>query len=227
MLCCSKQPAEIPFSICEVLPSPHFPLPFLTQQQSTLLDKGKEEISSSEQGETATEPRNENTERGSPEGLEKFYHCPGISNLEVEGVTPEKVKRVLLLVLSTKQAPLAEAFPCQYNCVHQDTCQHCKVAVERGRNTSTSVPVNIPKAGWSQKAATCIAQQQAEMGTTFVYSLMLKGIKHTRAQSQTCSINPVPKMPHNCYKGTETSQAFLQERRGHCKEGNRTAGHSK
>lgn len=118
MLCCCKQPAETPFSICEVFPSPPFPPLFLTQQQSTLLDKGKEEISSSQWEETATEPRNENTERGSPEGLEKLYHCPGISNLEVEGVTPEKVTRVFLLVLSTKQATLAEAFLCQYNCVH-------------------------------------------------------------------------------------------------------------
>jgi len=100
--------------ICgEALPSPPFPLLFLTEQHSTLLDKGEEEISSSEQGETVTEPRNEKPERGSPEGLEKFYHCPGISNLEAEGVAPEKVKRVFLLILSTKQPTLAGAFLCQ------------------------------------------------------------------------------------------------------------------
>lgn len=201
MLCCSKQPAETLFSICEVLPSPPFPPLFLTQQHSTLLDKGKEEIPSSERGDTATEPRNENTERGSPEGLEKFYHCPGISNLE-EGITPEKVKRVFLLVLSTKQAALAEAFLCQYNCVHTGHLPALQGSCREGRNTSTTVPVNIPKAGWSQRTPTCTAQQQVETCTTFVCSLMPKGIKHLCAQPQTCPINPVPNMPHNCYKAT-------------------------
>lgn len=90
---------------------------FLTHWQSTFLDKGKEEISSSKQGKTAAEPRNKNPKRGSPEGLEKLYHCPGISNLEVKGVAPE-VKRLFLLVRSTKQSTLAEAFLCQYNCVY-------------------------------------------------------------------------------------------------------------
>lgn len=105
--------------ICgEVLPSPPFPLLFLTRQWSTLLDKSKEEISSSVQGERAAEPRNEKPERGSPQGLEKFCHCPGISNLEAEKLAPEKVKRAFLLVLSTKQPTLAETFLCQYNCVH-------------------------------------------------------------------------------------------------------------
>lgn len=106
------------FSICEVLSQSSFHPAVLTHQQSTLLDKGKEKISSSRQGEIATEPRNEKPKRGSPEGLEKFYHCPGISNLELEGVAPEKVERVFLLVLSTKQPTPAEAFLCQYNCVH-------------------------------------------------------------------------------------------------------------
>lgn len=66
-----------------------FPLLFLTHQQNMLLDKGKEKISSSKQ-ETAAEPRNEKPKRGSLEGLKKFYHCPGTSNLEVKGGAPEK-----------------------------------------------------------------------------------------------------------------------------------------
>lgn len=104
-------------SFLALLP-PFPPRLFLTHWQSTFLDKGKEEISSSEQGKTAAEPRNKKPKRGSPEGLEKFYHCPGISNLEVKGVAPEEVKRVFLLVRSTKQSTLAEAFLCQYNCVY-------------------------------------------------------------------------------------------------------------
>lgn len=215
MLSCSKQPAKIPFSICEVLPSPPFPPLFLTQQQSTLLDK--EEISSSERGETAREPRNENTERGSPEGLEKFYHCPGISNLEVEGVTPEKVKRVFLLVPSTQQATLAGAFPCQYNCVHTGHLPALQGSCGEGKEYQHS-RASKHSYGRLVTEGSYLHCTTAETRTTFVCSLMLKGIKHIRAQSHICPINPVPKMPHNYYK---RPSAFLQERRGHCKEGKR------
>lgn len=108
------------------------------------------------------------------------------------------------------------------HCVHTGHLPVLQGSCGVGKETSTIMPVNILKAGWSQRTATCTAQQQAETCTTFICFLMLKGIKRICAQSQTCPINPVPKMPHKCYKSTLRSHAFLQDRRDHCKEGNRS-----